>query len=328
MSFKRNLFFILPFLLSILSFKTKGEAATEKQTLVPVAILTKHLEGYAPKEKELIQADANRIQPFCLHPAVKKEKHYVATAGSPGACKSTILERYLEKETTNSPAFVPQRCPFAYIDPDQGVLKFMFTYRSALNMAACSHAPSFEKVLASAYSKWRGGSNFISNTLLNQAFASGSNIAHGTTSTSPSMEAFYQKLKKRGYRITLLLCFSPPENCARAIRYRNTRQGFVQSTGEDLKEKARMFYERIPVYLKYSDEVHLYYTGRFWKEPSAHVATYTREKGLKISNTKGLGHIKRLYDTYHNQNETSPSFQLLFSKIHPVQKEAPLQPKK
>ena len=90
-------------------------------------------------------------------------------------------------------------------------------------------------------------------------------IAHGSTSTSPHMGSLYQRIKARGYRITLLLCYSNDETRRQCIANREKEQGFVQCDPNDVVEKGKMFPERFDVYFQYADELFF-----FWNDELTH----------------------------------------------------------
>ncbi|MBU0744652.1 MAG: zeta toxin family protein [Gammaproteobacteria bacterium] len=224
-----------------------------------------------PTEKNLIRKDLRNISDLCFSQAKRGQKKsiYVATAGGPGASKTTILESYLH----DHPGFV-------YVDPDQRALKFMInTYLQDLTNYQMTKG-SCHSVIRGAYVKWRAASNYISNKILNDAFSNRLAIAHGTTSTSIHMESFYKKLHDNGYKIILLLCASPAKNRLKAIVNRETKQCFVQATKADTKQKGKMFYENFPVYFKFADEIQFFWIDDF-NEGWVKVGSYTRKKGLK-----------------------------------------------
>lgn len=72
--------------------------AIPEATLVPNEIVDGFLTSYSPEEKVAIGKDYKNIRELCLSQADKEQKKliYVATAGGPGASKSTIdLHAYL-----------------------------------------------------------------------------------------------------------------------------------------------------------------------------------------------------------------------------------------
>lgn len=266
--------------------------------LVPDAVVQGFLKEYSETEKKLIEKDCKNIRDFCFDGVHKNKKIYVATAGGPGASKTTILETYLK----NNPGFV-------YVDPDQRALKYMmYTYRASLNNYEISKSSSYADLLEKAYAKWRWASNYISRTIVNEAFAQGMPIAHGTTSTDKSIKELYEKLKKKGYTIKFLLCASGDENRVKAIKDRAKSQCFVQSSAEDVVEKGKIFYDSFPIYFEYADEITIYWIDEYrkgWIE----VATYSKEKGFKTLHP-AIEKLKQAYETYRKEKGDSlPAFE-------------------
>ena len=175
------------------------------QELVPTNFVDSQLKGYSSKDVDLIKEDLANITRLCFrdatHPSQETQPIYIATAGGPGASKSTILEQYLESH----PGFV-------YADPDQRALVFMInTYRQSLTNNEIRKSDSYKNLLKKAYEEWRSASNYIACTILNEAYAKAYNIAHGTTSTATQISGLYDRLKEKKYKIVLFLCASPDE---------------------------------------------------------------------------------------------------------------------
>ncbi len=268
--------------------------------LVPEEIVNNFLSSYTAIEKEAIARDYRNIRELCLAQARKNQQRliYVATAGGPGGGKSTILEAYLR----DHPGFV-------YIDPDQRALKLMInTYVQELNNYVLSSDPDYSSILTAAYTKWRGASNYIADSLLNAVYGEGLAIAHGTTSTNKNMPILYQKLKGRGYKIILLLCGSTDENRQRAVENRKVKQGVVQSTNEDVKNKGKMFFENLPIYFKFADEIKLFWVDDFslgW----VMVGEYSKDSGFKKTD-QSFDKFKNAYEEFRKENVSKnlPSF--------------------
>jgi hypothetical protein len=257
--------------------------------LVPNAFADGHLKDYSEDERALIMDDLANIQILCfrgLRPS-SGQLTYVATAGGPGASKSTIMESYLQ----NHPGFV-------YADPDQRALKFMInTYLSSLNNYATSKAESFTSLLKECYTKWRAASNYIALKILNQAYDQGYNIAHGTTSTAKEVAGLYGRLKQKNYRIVILLCGSTDDNRVKAIENRSKTQLLVQNSAEDTINKGKAFPERFPIYFQYADEMEIYWTDDFAKG-SMKAATVKRGQGIDIHNQEAYNKFLIQYPSF------------------------------
>jgi len=216
-----------------------------------------HLKGYSEEEKEAIEKDLSVVRSVCFSPVTeKKEKKilYLATAGGPGSRKTTILERFIKDHNLNSSV--------VYLDPDQRALKFMpHTYYSrSLCAFELAKFENYSLAVKNAYEKWRGASNYITLTLMEEAFAQQKSIAHGTTSTGDHITKFYPKLKEAGYEIVLLLCFADDDFRQKAVQYRNDEQKFYQSTPEDAVSKGKSFYQKIQNYFTYADTLYLFWS--------------------------------------------------------------------
>lgn len=257
------------------------------EPLIPEAIVAPLLtRAYNPQEQELIKRDLNNIRELCFggKTAHQNNPRYIATAGGPGACKSTILETFLEGQED-----------IVYLDPDMRALRFMInTYQQSLTSLIVTRHTSFQDVLVNAYNKWRDGSNYITNTLVNEAYAGHYNIGHGTTSTSPVIDQLYKKLKAANYHITLLLCYGSDQMRINALDHRARTQFFIQASPEDVVNKGKFFPERIPVYVAYADELYFYWT-RSHEQGSMLAAYYTKQDGLIIKNQPAFDEFTRQY---------------------------------
>jgi hypothetical protein len=217
-----------------------------------------HIQSYTDEEQATIAQDLAVVRGVCFSNQKTHAKPiYLATAGGPGARKTTILERALASNSDFA------NC--VYLDPDQRGLKFMLnTYvsRSLANirLAEFEHYTDAQKA---AYEKWRGASNWIALTLLEEAFAQKKDIAYGTTSTGGHMAEFFPKVKQAGYEIVLLLCYAPDDVRQKAVEYRNEEQKFFQSTPQDVISKGKAFPERMPVYFAHADTLYLYWSDDY-----------------------------------------------------------------
>lgn len=282
----------------------------QEEKLIPEQNIDNFIANYTPDELTNIKADYEHIRAL-----VKKGKKatssnkriYIATVGAPGSCKSTALETFLH----NNPAFL-QNC--LYIDPDQRALKFMTnTYWQSMTCYQASQNASYQACARKAYEKWRGASNYITNNLLNEAYSEGCSIAHGTTSQSPHVAQLYERLKKKQYKIVLIICLSKTETRAQAVAHREETQGFVQSTYQDFHEKEKTIFKNFPTYVKYADTIHLQWVDEFSK-PAIAVATLNRKDNkwaIEEKRYEYMNNIKEIYNS--NKAEGMPAFEELFS---------------
>ena len=217
-------------------------------------MISTHIKGYNEEELVLIKKDLGVVRSVCLEGTHNTEKKfYLATAGAPGALKTTILEKFI--------ATHPEYAGGVYLDPDPRTLKFMVHtyYARSLSALAIASAASYDEAIRNAYEKWRGASNYIVLTLLEEAFDAGRSIFYGTTSTGGHMATFCSKLKENGYEVIFLMC-----SCSDALRYesvdyRNKVVRFYQSTPEDTIVKGVLFPQRMPVYFEYADKLYFYW---------------------------------------------------------------------
>lgn len=145
---------------------------------------------------------------------------------------------------------------------------------------------------------------------MNIAYAKGLNIVHGTTATAAAVENLYKNLKKKGYKITLLLCDAMDENRAASIRNRENTQGFYQVTPEDAVQKSKAFYDRFPIYFAYADEMYFYWTDDY-KEGSIKAAHLKKGGALEIVNEKAFDAFKARYEMVRLQNPSYPDFDVM-----------------
>ncbi len=272
------------------------------EPLVPLEIINKFLNAtYTEEEKELIKLDFDNVRNLCFAGTTvpKGTLEYVGTAGAPGACKTTICETFLCNKKN-----------FVYLDPDQRALKFMMhTYYQSMNMYAISTCSSYLQCGENAYTKWRDASNYISNSVLNEAYAKGYNIAHGGTATTPAVKFLYKKLKDKKYHITLLLCSSSDQQRQDALNYRANIQGFVQEAKIDVLNKGKMFSERLPTYFEFADVLHFYWTDDF-KKGSILAATYKKEAPFVVHNQEAFKQFVKKYND-DRVNMTWPTLESL-----------------
>lgn len=221
-------------------------------------MISSHLQGYSEEEKAAIEKDCVVVESVCFSEAPLSSNSpppfYLATAGAPGARKTTILERFVAEH--------PEYQGALYLDPDPRTLRFMVhTYYSrSLNPLEISKVGDYQAVLKHAYDKWRGASNYIVLTLLEKGFDDRRSIVYGTTSTGGHMPQFFPKLKEAGYRLVLLLCSCEDALRKEAISYRNQVVGFYQSSPEDAVSKGKLFPKRMEIYFAEADELYLFWS--------------------------------------------------------------------
>ena len=268
----------------------------EIKNLIPEEYIQSLVDGYDSEEQNKIDSDLNNLRALCFEdrsPLEEGKPVYIATAGGVGTSKTTILETYLSETKDKN---------IVYLDPDQRALKFMInTYGQSLTNYHLSLGKPYAEVNQKAYEKWRDASNYIANTLLNEAYAGRYNIAHGTTSSSPKMADLYQKLQQVGYKIILLVCASLDENRQAAVKNRMEKQVFYQSNPKDFSEKTKMVFDNFPTYFKYADEIIFYWIDHF-QHKATKVGSFSKKEGLKTHDRQGMEKFDKFYKTYSSRD--------------------------
>lgn len=234
------------------------------EILFKQSFLDSMMSEYSDSDKERVEADLQTISKLVLGNVPSEANPvYLATAGAPGAHKTTILETVLKED--------PRFSQMAYIDPDARALRFMIhSYLSqSLNFYEISKAGDFQSAQKSAYTHWRTASNYIANSLLETALSRDLKIAHGTTLTGDKVPVLLSKIKAAHYKTVLLLCHAPDEVRVEAAKHRAKVMAFYQSTEEDIREKGQLFLQRIPTYFEFADELHIYWTGTLFHSVKA-----------------------------------------------------------
>lgn len=236
-------------------------------------LLDANLKTYTDEEKAAIQKDLAVVRDVCFpqHPQSKERPRFVATAGSPGSRKTTILEKFLKNN--------PEYSDCIYLDADPRALKYMVhTYISrSVSPLIASETHDYGKVIKNAYDKWRYGATYICAALLEEAFQNRYDIAFGTTMTGEDVPRRLKVLKDGGYEITLLLCSSEDDFRVKSITYRNEVQRFYQSSPEDALTKGKFFPQRMPIYFTYADKMHFFWSDNL-ETPERLAASYENGK--------------------------------------------------
>ncbi len=256
----------------------------------PQCVVDSNLENYSQEEANLILEDLKNIRKLTFNSTNPQEKPvYVGTAGGPGAAKSTILEGFLMENPLDNKA--------AYVDPDRVSLRSMIhTYIPHLSAYNASKRESYGQLSQEAYRKWRGGSNYIALTMLNESASQKVNIAHGTTATSPHIGKLYQNLKEKGYEIVLLLCGSTDQNRGDLIEHRQISQAITQVEPSDIITKGKDFPQRFQTYFDFANKIYIYWTENL-EVGSVLAATYSPAKGLEVQNKGAFERFTGLSDS-------------------------------
>lgn len=252
-------------------------------------MIATHLDTYTEQEIALIEKDLKVVRSVCFDNVHNTEKRfYVATAGGPGARKTTILEKFMNTH--------PEYQGGVYLDPDPRTLKFMVhTYHAqSLNPLIISQAQNYDQVIKEAYSKWRGGANYIVLNLFEEAVEAGHNVIYGTTSTGAHIPEFFAKLKENGFQIVLLLCSCPDNLRKEAVEYRNQVVRFYQSSPEDAVAKGKIFPQRMKDYFDYADVLYFYWSDDLFS--SERLAGIWQNGKLEIHDSEAMQHFSDKYE--------------------------------
>lgn len=272
--------------------------------------ISSHLSGYNDVEKAAIEKDLSVVRSVCLShtsPTSIKTPLYIATAGGPGARKSTILERFLHHH--------PELKNSVYLDPNTRGLRFMVHtyYDQSLNFYIIGESKNYENVIKTAYEKWQGASNYIALTLLEEALQERRDIIFGTTSTGSHIGPFFSELKKAGYRIELLLCSCFDDLREESVEYRNKEIRFYQSSPEEAVSKGKLFSERMPQYFQYADKLYFYWSDELFQPE--HLAAVLDGKDFVITDldayVKFVGKYELDRKMHHAEGIELPSFKEL-----------------
>jgi hypothetical protein len=257
-------------------FDPLQEAAFANEHFLAKDVNRKLLARYSTDELSLIYADLLSLQES-LFAGATKAPIYLATAGGPGAGKSTVLEGYMKNSEIQ----------FVYADPDRAaLLRMEKTYKA--DLAAKKRTPE------EAYNHWRDASNFLANYFLAKALRNGYAVAHGTTMTAPAavLEKIFATLKNVYGRKIHLLHITCNEAVREESEHARRARGVVQCTWEDFHNKNTAFFARLPQYLV-ADQVDFYYRSKL--DNAACVASRSNGKTI-VSNSEGFTAIQQLHE--------------------------------
>lgn len=239
----------------LLTFAVLSYVKLNAELFFTSEMISSHLKEYSEEEIRLLNKDLDVVRSVCLDDTQNvQNRFYLATAGAPGARKTTILERFLSLH--------PEYQTGVYLDPDQRTLKYMVHtyYARSLNPLIIATTNNYDEVIEEAYNKWRSGSQYIVLSLLEESYANGRSITYGTTSTGVHIPNFFAKLKENNYKIILLLCSCPDDVRYQAVDYRNSVIRFYQSSPKDAVLKGVTFSQRMQSYFVYADQMYFYWS--------------------------------------------------------------------
>ncbi len=301
----------LTFLLIVVSVYANLQPPSTAGTVIPPSVIEGSLSSghYTAEQLKRVNLDLDIIrQSSFFQKTPSASPIYLGTAGGPGSIKSTTLERFMALGPHRDKLPVDN---FVAVDPDMQGLKYMVNTYISQGMSPLAISLHPQDYAQLAYEKWRGASNYIANTLFNEAVTGKYNIAHGTTATVPAVENLYKGLKDRGYEIVLLMCDTSDANRSAAITHRQDKQNFYQVTPDDAVSKSLSFYDRFPLYKQYGDKVYFYWNQEYTK-PSVQAAYYARGKKLEILDQKAFGDFKQQYEKARAKKPSLAAFDTIF----------------
>lgn len=301
----------LSFFVSLLAISPCFSVETSQVFFFSPEMISSYMKEYSSNEKEAILKDLEVVKGVCFlkENVLVNKPIYLATAGAPGSDHALIVEKFMAKNFSKT--------PFIYLDPDERGLKFMVHtyYSQSLSALSISQYKTHLDAVTQAYEKWRSASNFITYTLLEEAFNAHQNIAHGTTSTKRDLPSFFSKVKDSGYEIILLLCSANEAVLNKIIEHRNNEKKMYFSTPEDNTNKAIAFVKMIPNYLKYADALYI-----FWKNDSTEeeqLAAVLKKGKMEIVNSQALDRFIEQFEKdrmiINKENGQIPSWKELLS---------------
>ena len=256
-------------------------ASLQAELFFTPQMINKHLETYTDQEIQLLEKDLAVVRSVCLDDTSNTDtRFYLATAGGPGARKTTILEKFVADH--------PEYQGGVYLDPDPRTLKYMVHtyYAQSLSPLVISQAKDYNDVIKNAYDKWRYGSNYIVLSLFEEAIDAGRSIIYGTTSTGAHTPNFFTKLKENDFQIVLLLCSCPDDLRYDAVEYRNKVVRFYQSSPEDAVAKGKLFPQRMGAYFAHADLMYFYWSDDLFS--SERLAGVWRDGKLEVHDAQAM----------------------------------------
>ncbi|MDE3046483.1 MAG: hypothetical protein KGJ02_07555 [Verrucomicrobiota bacterium] len=266
------------------SFATAANAASGNHLFYSQKAIEENLKMYNDSEKAALQKDLENVRKSWFSEVRDSlpKPLYLASAGAPGSAKTSIMERFMQDNGLTTKT--------VYIDPDQRALKLLTnTYQAELKRIV--NSPSEIK---NAYDKWKGGSKYITLTLLEEAFTQKKSIAHGADLTTDDTAKFLSKVKDAGYDIMLLLCSADDEFRQKTIQFKNDVEQFFNINPTDEVNKSKYFTQQMPTYFTYANTLYLYWSNELGT--SEHVAAILQNGNVQVVNMDAMNHFVQKYE--------------------------------
>lgn len=247
---------------------------TEKPSVEGPSVYTQEERAYIVAEARRIYEEQTRNLPL---PDGNAARQFKLSAGPSGSGKSTLLEYLIKND--------PEMKGLVFCDPDERALKRMPAYYRDITAFGGGAVG-----LALSYTKWRWGSNWISNTMLNRAGREGRDILLGTTATSPYIHLLYENARRAGYETETLIVCAPEHVCSESSRRRFEEEG-RRFTDDDAKGKGRAFYERLPDLLRHTDHLRLYWRDQVDAAPV--LAATARNGDIEVHDDAAMHAIEK-----------------------------------
>jgi hypothetical protein len=255
------------------------------------------LKSYNNLEQIAITKDLEVVRSVIMNDYQSKPalaRTYVATVGAQGSNADIILESFLEAH--------PQKSAFVYVDSAQRGLKFMaHTYiNRSLNALSLSKFATYKLAIQAAHEKWFKAADYITQTILEEAFAARQSVAHGSLKLSEQNLEYLNQLKRNGYKTVLLLCGANDETRKAAAETPAADQHLYLNLATDVMLEGRNFAASLPLYVENADEILIYWTPTV--DGAKILAARIQDKKLSITDPVAYSAFTSWYEAQRTLN--------------------------
>lgn len=246
-----------------------------------------HKNRYTPAESEILRHDINQMFKHVLADSPPKDRTAVITAGAPGVGKATLLheEMQLSSLCGHSIAFVST----------EYCLNKLTGYNHDIDQDP-THAGRVK-----ALNKWQSAAYVAAQLILAHLIKENYGFYFGSSSAHPETTAFFEYLKKQGYKIRVIHLVAADEVREASIREKN--QFMVATTQlENAVEASDILHRVHDTFMKFADTIEFYHRelGRNavlaakWMRNEPHAV----KKGtLEIIDTHHYACIRNIHNT-------------------------------